>query len=116
MEELSLGQRLHIDFPLLIGILVLCAIGLVVIYSAGGQDIDLVYRQAVKLMIALVGMVIVAQLSPAGRRGNSSWTWSCSVCIRVAFVNRFPAVLGICPVPPGRLFLDETGSHERFLG
>lgn len=65
MEEQSLGQRLHIDFPLFFGILVLCIIGLVVIYSAGGQDMNLVYRQAVKLLIALVGMVIVAQLPPA---------------------------------------------------
>ncbi len=65
MEEQSLGQRLHIDFPLFFGILVLCLIGLVVIYSAGGQDMNLVYRQAVKLLIALVGMVIVAQLPPA---------------------------------------------------
>jgi len=65
LEEQSLGQRLHIDFPLFFGILVLCLIGLVVIYSAGGQDMNLVYRQAVKLLIALVGMVIVAQLPPA---------------------------------------------------
>ena len=65
MEERSLGQRLHVDFPLLFGILILCVIGLIVIYSAGGQDINLVYRQAVKLLIALVGMLIVAQLPPA---------------------------------------------------
>jgi len=65
LEQQSLGQRLHIDFPLFFGILVLCIIGLVVIYSAGGQDMNLVYRQAVKLLIALVGMVIVAQLPPA---------------------------------------------------
>ena len=62
MQELTLGQRLHIDFPLLIGIVFLCGIGLVVIYSAGGQDIELVYRQAIKLMIAIVGMLLVAQL------------------------------------------------------
>lgn len=65
MEEQSLGQRLHIDFPLFFGILVLCIVGLIVIYSAGGQDINLVYRQAVKLLIAIVGMVIIAQLPPA---------------------------------------------------
>ena len=65
MEEQSLGQRLHIDFPLFFGILVLCIVGLIVIYSAGGQDMNLVYRQAVKLLIALVGMVIIAQLPPA---------------------------------------------------
>ncbi len=65
MEQRSLGQRLHIDFPLFFGILALCIIGLVVIYSAGGQDINLVYRQALKLLIALFCMVVVAQLPPA---------------------------------------------------
>ena len=65
MEERNLGQRLHIDFPLFVGILLLCVIGLLVIYSAGGQDINLVYRQAIKLSIAIVGMLIVAQLPPA---------------------------------------------------
>lgn len=65
MEQRSLGQRLHIDFPLFFGIVALCIIGLVVIYSAGGQDINLVYRQAVKLVIALIGMIVVAQLPPA---------------------------------------------------
>ncbi len=65
MDEQSLGQRLHIDFPLFFGILVLCIVGLIVIYSAGGQDMNLVYRQAVKLLIALVGMIIIAQMPPA---------------------------------------------------
>ncbi len=62
MKEFSLGQRLHIDFPLLFVILALCVIGLAVIYSAGGQDINLVYRQAIKLSIAIMGMLIIAQL------------------------------------------------------
>ncbi|MCZ6804514.1 MAG: rod shape-determining protein RodA [Proteobacteria bacterium] len=86
MEELSLGQRLHIDFPLLIGISILCVIGLVVIYSAGGQDIDLVYRQAVKLMIALVGMVIVAQLSPAGIARWSLWLYLFGIILLVLVI------------------------------
>jgi len=86
LEELSLGQRLHIDFPLLIGISILCVIGLVVIYSAGGQDIDLVYRQAVKLMIALVGMVIVAQLSPAGIARWSLWLYLFGIILLVLVI------------------------------
>jgi len=65
LEEKNLGQRLHIDFPLFFGILILSTLGLVVIYSAGGQDMELVYRQAIKLVIALAGMVIIAQLSPS---------------------------------------------------
>ena len=65
MEERTLAQRLHIDIPLLAGILVLCAIGLVVLYSAGNQNIELVYRQAIKLAIAIAGMLLIAQLPPA---------------------------------------------------
>ncbi len=65
MEERSFAQRIHIDIPLLTGILVLCGIGLIVLYSAGNQNIDLVYRQAIKLLIAIVGMLLIAQLPPA---------------------------------------------------
>ena len=65
MEERGLAQRLHIDIPLLLGILVLCAIGLVVLYSAGNQNIELVYRQGIKLGVAIVGMLLIAQVPPA---------------------------------------------------
>lgn len=65
MEERGLAQRLHIDIPLLLGILVLCAIGLVVLYSAGNQNIELVYRQGLKLGVAIVGMLLIAQVPPA---------------------------------------------------
>lgn len=65
MEERGLAQRLHIDIPLLLGILILSVIGLVVLYSAGNQNIELVYRQGLKLGIAIVGMLLIAQVPPA---------------------------------------------------
>jgi rod shape determining protein RodA len=45
----SLWQKLHIDLPLLLGILSLMMLGLFIVFSAGGQSIDIVYRQAVRL-------------------------------------------------------------------
>ena len=60
----TLFQRIHIDLPLLIGLLSLMTLGLFVVYSAGGQEIDIVIRQLVRLGIALVVMVIVAQIPP----------------------------------------------------
>ena len=60
----TLWQRLHIDLPLLIGILCLMTLGLFVVYSAGGQEIDIVIRQAIRLGIALVVMFLVAQIPP----------------------------------------------------
>lgn len=86
MEEQSLGQRIHIDFPLLIGIIVLCLIGLVVLYSAGGQDINLVYRQAVKLAIALVGMIVIAQFSPAVIERWSIWLFVLGIVLLVMVI------------------------------
>ena len=65
MEQKTFMQRLHIDLPLLLGILVLCSIGMVVLYSAGGQDIRVIYTQLVKISVALTLMVLIAQLPPA---------------------------------------------------
>jgi len=64
----SLWQKLHIDFPLLLGILSLMALGLFIVYSAGGQNIDIVYRQAVRLGVALMVMLVVAQIPPLSYR------------------------------------------------
>ncbi len=60
----TIWQRLHIDFLLLSGLLSLMALGLFIVYSAGGQEIDIVIRQAVRLSIALVVMLVVAQIPP----------------------------------------------------
>ena len=65
MNEFSLGYRMHIDFILLFLIFILCSCGLVILYSASGQNIELVYSQIIKLLIALLCMIIVAQVPPA---------------------------------------------------
>ena len=75
MEERSLAQRLHIDVPLLFGILMLCGIGLVVLYSAGGQDIQLVMRQGIRMILAIILMLIVAQFTPAQLERWSLWIY-----------------------------------------
>ena len=57
-------KRLGLDGPLLAGLLLIMAFGLYVLYSAGGQSLDLVYAQAIRLGVGLVLMVIVAQFHP----------------------------------------------------
>ena len=44
-EERSIIQRLHLDLPLLIGLVALSTLGLFVLYSAGGEASSLVIRQ-----------------------------------------------------------------------
>lgn len=64
----TLWQRLHIDLPLLAGILSLLVLSLFVIYSAGGQEMGIVYRQLKRIGIALLVMFFVAQLPPLSYR------------------------------------------------
>jgi len=60
----SLIRRLHIDGPLVGGLVLICGFGLFVLYSAVGESNRLLMNQAVRLSIAFVGMLIVAQLPP----------------------------------------------------
>ena len=55
---------MHLDLPLLFGVLVLCTFGLVALYSAGGRDADLVVRQAIRLAIGFGLMCVIAQVAP----------------------------------------------------
>lgn len=56
--------QLHIDLPLLAGLILLSGIGFVILYSAGGQHIDMVLRQATRLGIAYAAMAVLAQIPP----------------------------------------------------
>jgi rod shape determining protein RodA len=60
--------RIHVDVPLLTGLLLLSGFGLVILYSASGQDWDQVEKQAVRLLLAFGVMLVVAQIPPARLR------------------------------------------------
>jgi rod shape determining protein RodA len=75
MEQKTLAQRLHIDVPLLFGVLLLCGMGLVILYSAGGQDMDTVIRQGVRMLIAVILMFAVAQITPTQLERWSMWVY-----------------------------------------
>ena len=59
----GISERYHIDFPLLLLLLALTAFGLLVLYSASGQSLGTVIRQAQYFVIAYAGMLIAAQIS-----------------------------------------------------
>jgi len=58
----SNNHFLHLDKPLLFGLLLLSSVGLVVLYSAGGQDLDLIIRQIFRIMMGFAIMLILAQV------------------------------------------------------
>ncbi len=81
MEERSLSQRLHLDIPLLFGLVLLCGVGLIVLYSAGDQNISLIYQQATRIGLALLLMFMVAQISPARLARMSLWIYLAGIAL-----------------------------------
>jgi len=57
-----LVRGLHLDIPLAVGLILLSAVGLAILYSASGQDMNMVYRQLVRLGIAFTFMFLLAQI------------------------------------------------------
>lgn len=71
--------KIHIDGLLLLGLLMLMAVGLVTIYAAGGQDIGLIQRQLVRLGIALLVMLLVAQVPPLAYKRLSPYFYAVGI-------------------------------------
>jgi len=70
LRSVSLFAKLHLDLPLLLGIIVCFALGLLVLYSAK-LDYVLLQRQLLRLFIAISLMIIIAQIPP---RIYREWT------------------------------------------
>lgn len=64
-SDRSLLSRVHIDPPLFGGVVVVCGLGLIVLYSAADQSMDVVVRQSIRMAIGIVAMIAIAQISPA---------------------------------------------------
>ncbi len=57
-------ERFHIDLPLLLGLITIMLFGLVIMYSASGQSMIMMDKQAMRMALALGVMVVLAQISP----------------------------------------------------
>lgn len=82
-NHVSIWHKVHIDIPLLLGLLVLMAVGLFTIYSAGGRDMDLIQRQVIRLGIALGVMVLLAQVPPMAFRRLSIYAYGAGILMLI---------------------------------
>ena len=64
-SRFTISERLHLDLPLLLGVLTLCVLGLVSLYSSSGRDIDLVVQQVIRLVVGFAVMLVLAQIAPS---------------------------------------------------
>ncbi|MGH8222323.1 MAG: FtsW/RodA/SpoVE family cell cycle protein, partial [Woeseiaceae bacterium] len=79
----QLMRRLNLDGPLLGGVLLICGFGLVVLYSAVGEDMDLWFQQWVRFGVALAAMLVVAQLPPDLLRRWTPWSYLLGLALLV---------------------------------
>lgn len=66
---------LRLDSPLLVGILAICAVGMMVLYSASGESVDTLMRQAVRLGVGFGLMLVIAQIPPQNFRLWTPWIY-----------------------------------------
>jgi rod shape determining protein RodA len=76
--------RLHIDAPLLVALIGVSAIGLLVLYSAGGSDMNLIGRQLLRLCIAFTTMFAVAQVTPRWLQRMTPWVFATGILLLLA--------------------------------
>lgn len=86
----SLSQTLHLDLPLLISLMLLTGIGLIILYSAGDQSLDMIIRQATRIGLAFVVMWLLAQIPPSKYQIWAPWIFSFGMFLLAAVL-----VLGV---------------------
>jgi rod shape determining protein RodA len=79
-----LARALKLDLPLLAGLIVLAGAGLAILYSASGPDLDLVVRQAVRVGLSFIVLLIAAQIKPHHYRMWSPWLYLFGLALLVA--------------------------------
>jgi rod shape determining protein RodA len=87
-------QRLHLDVPLLVGLMLLCGLGLVVLYSAGDQEFDIVIRQAMRMLLGFIVLFALAQFNINQLLRITPWLYGLGVLLLVAVILFGKKVMG----------------------
>ncbi len=102
-EEVTAGSRtrrtltgaarvlsaLQIDGPLVVGLGLIAAYGLVILYSASGQSVPTLIRTGVRLLIGAVAMLLLARINPNFLRRSTPWLYAggCMLLLIVAAIG-----------------------------
>jgi len=87
-------EALHVDGPLFLAVLGVCVAGLVVLFSAAGEDVGVFLRQAVRVGLALGVMVAVAQVPPRVMQLGAPWLYAFGVLLLVAVAVKGDIAMG----------------------
>jgi rod shape determining protein RodA len=80
---------LQLDGPLVAGLALIAAFGLVVLYSASGQSVGTVVRTALRLLLGTVAMLLLARVNPNFLRRSTPWLYAagCGLLLIVAAIG-----------------------------
>ncbi|RJS94643.1 rod shape-determining protein RodA [Salinisphaera sp. Q1T1-3] len=84
----------RIDLPLAAALICGGLLGLFVLYSASGRSDTIVFDQAVRLGVGLVGMVVLAQVPPHWYRAAAPWVYLIGVLLLLATLFIGDAAMG----------------------
>jgi rod shape determining protein RodA len=77
-------NKIHIDIVLLLGLISLLCVGLMVLYSAGGQDSSLLVRQLIRIATAFVALLVLSNIHPDRMRDAAYWIYGSGLILLVA--------------------------------
>ncbi|HXO64362.1 MAG TPA: rod shape-determining protein RodA [Steroidobacteraceae bacterium] len=94
-EEVSSGSRarrtlggaarvlfaLKIDGPLVVGLTLIAAYGLIVLYSASGQSVGTVVRTVLRVIFGAIAMLLLARVNPNFLRRSTPWLYAAGVLL-----------------------------------
>lgn len=66
---------LRLDPPLTCGVAVTCVIGLLALYSAGGQSVELLWQHALRLAVGFGVLLVIAQIPPRNLWLLTPWAY-----------------------------------------
>ena len=108
-RTVGIGEKFHLDIPIILLLVMICAYGLLILYSAVGQQTAPVVNQLIKIGVAFGLMIVMAQISPIFYLRIAPWLFVAGIVflIAVLFVGttvngsqrwlRIPGVLNFQP-------------------
>jgi rod shape determining protein RodA len=82
-KRIGIMQAVHLDAPLLGGLLVLISVGLFVLYSASGQSADTITRQLTRIIFGFISMMVMAQIPPRAYKRWTPWLFGIGLCLLI---------------------------------
>jgi len=83
-RTVGLGEKFHLDIPTILLLVMICAYGLLILYSAVGQQTAPVVNQVIKIGVAFSVMILMAQISPIFYLRIAPWLFAIGILLLVA--------------------------------